>query len=107
LAEIHNHHTHIINTVLIVRFMGLDILTGSLLMSFLRVALCIAGMVWMICYFIPGMAKRFSLLRNVLTDSGAHPASYSVGTVVLSLGLKQLARAVDHSLPSHAKVKNE
>jgi hypothetical protein len=59
LAEIHNHQTHIINTVLIVRVMGLDILIGLLLMSFLRVTLCIEGMVWMIWDFIPGGGKRF------------------------------------------------
>jgi hypothetical protein len=29
---------------------------------------------------IPSMDKRFFLLSNVLSDHGAHPAYYSVGT---------------------------
>ena len=35
---------------------------------------------------IPLGGKDFYLLQNVLTVSGAHPASYSVGTGVLSQG---------------------
>jgi hypothetical protein len=31
-------------------------------------------------------SKRFSLLQDVQTGSGAHPASYGMGTGVLSLG---------------------
>jgi hypothetical protein len=35
---------------------------------------------------IPIGARHFSLLQNVLTSSGPHPASYSMGTGVLSQG---------------------
>jgi hypothetical protein len=34
----------------------------------------------------PARARRFSLLRNVQTSSGAHPASYSKVTGLLSRG---------------------
>jgi hypothetical protein len=46
-------------------------------------------------------AKDFSLLRSVQTDSGAHKASYLMGT-----GVKQPGHEADHSLLSSAKVKN-
>lgn len=46
--------------------------------------------------------KRFFLLQNVLSGFGSHPASYSIGTGVLSLG-----RLVDHSPPPIAKLKKE
>jgi len=38
-----------------------------------------------------------SLLQNVQTGCGAHPATYSLGAGVLSLGIKQ--REFVHSLP--------
>jgi hypothetical protein len=40
------------------------------------------------------------------TDSGAHPASYPVGTRVLSLGVKQPGHEADYSPPSNAEDKN-
>jgi hypothetical protein len=49
----------------------------------------------------------FCLLQNVQTNCGAHPASYSMLTTVLSQGVNQLGREVDHLLPSSADVKNE
>ena len=49
----------------------------------------------------------FSLLQNVQTSCGVHPASCSVVTRVLSLGVKQLGHDVKHSPPSSAKVRNE
>jgi hypothetical protein len=49
----------------------------------------------------------FSLLQNVQNGSGAHPASCSVGAVVISLGIKRLGREVDHLFPSSDEVKNE
>jgi len=48
----------------------------------------------------------FYFLQDVQTSSEAYPASYSVGTGILSVG--KMARCeVDHSSPSSAKVKNE
>jgi len=47
----------------------------------------------------------FSLLQNFQTVSGAHPASYSMGTGVFSRGVERLGREVDHSHPSSAGVK--
>jgi hypothetical protein len=52
-------------------------------------------------------AKDFCSLQNVWIDSGAHPASYSMGMEALSQGLKWPRHEVDHSSPSSAKVKNE
>ena len=52
------------------------------------------------------MARDFSLLINVHTGPGAHPAFYSVGTVVVSLSIKGLVLEVDHLLPYCAEVKN-
>jgi hypothetical protein len=41
-------------------------------------------------------AQLFSLLHNVQTDSGAHPASYIVDFGGFSLGLKRPGSNVDH-----------
>ena len=38
-----------------------------------------------------------SLLQDVRTGSGAHPASYSVGSLGCFLGLKRLGREANHS----------
>jgi hypothetical protein len=40
-------------------------------------------------------------------DSGAHPASYPMGTGGFSPGVKRPGREADHSLPSIAEVKND
>lgn len=42
----------------------------------------------------------------VQPDSGAHPASHSVGNRALYMGVKQLGCQTDHSPQSNAKVKN-
>jgi len=52
------------------------------------------------------VARDFSLLQNVHTCPGAHSASYSVGTVVVSLSIKGLVLEVDRLLPHCAEVKN-
>jgi hypothetical protein len=50
---------------------------------------------------IPGRgSNRFQI------GSGAHPASYHIGTGVLSQGLKRLEREADHSAPSSTETKN-
>jgi len=49
---------------------------------------------WMIQGSNPGWGKRFSLLQ---TDSGAQPASYSLCTGGLSLGVQQSVCETDHS----------
>jgi hypothetical protein len=49
---------------------------------------------------------KFSPHHRVQTGSGAHPASYPIGTRgSLSLGVKRPGREADHSLPSSAVVK--
>jgi hypothetical protein len=50
-------------------------------------------------------AGNFSLHRRVQNGSGAHPASYPVGTRALSLGVKRPGREADHSSASSAEVK--
>jgi hypothetical protein len=53
-------------------------------------------------------AKDFSSNLCVQTGSGAHPASYTMGTGVLSPGVKaRPGRDADHSPPSSAEVENE
>jgi len=51
-------------------------------------------------------AGNFSLHRRVQTGSGAHPASYLVGTRGSFPGVKRSEREADYSPPSSAKVKN-
>jgi hypothetical protein len=49
---------------------------------------------------------NFSLNHHVQNGSGAHSASYPVGTGALSLRVKRPGREADHSPPSSAEVKN-
>jgi hypothetical protein len=53
----------------------------------------------------PEGAGNFSLHHRVQNGSGAHPASYAVGTRGSSLMVKRPGREADHSLPSSSKVK--
>jgi hypothetical protein len=55
----------------------------------------------------PAEAKDFSCSLCVQTGSEAHPASCTMDTEVLSLGLKWLGRDADHSPLSSADVENE
>jgi hypothetical protein len=56
----------------------------------------------------PAGAKYFSSNLCVQTGSGAHPASCTKGTGVLSPGVKARPRRdADHSPPSSAEVENE
>jgi hypothetical protein len=48
---------------------------------------------------------NFSLHHRLQNGSGAHPASYPMGTRALSLGVKRPGRETDHSPPSSAEVK--
>jgi hypothetical protein len=41
----------------------------------------------------------------VQNGTGAHPASYPMGTGALSVGIKRPGREADHSPPSSAEVK--
>jgi hypothetical protein len=50
--------------------------------------------------------KSFSPKHCVYTGSGVHPASYPVGTGVLTSGEKQSGREANHSPPSSAMVEN-
>jgi hypothetical protein len=53
----------------------------------------------------PEGAGNFSLRHRVHTDSGAHPASYAVGTGGSFPGGNAAGREADHSPPSSAEVK--
>jgi hypothetical protein len=53
-----------------------------------------------------GAGNFFPFHHRVQTGSGVHPASYQMGTGVLSLGIKRPGREADHSSLSSAKVKN-
>jgi hypothetical protein len=56
----------------------------------------------------PAGAMDFSCSLCVQTSSGAHPASCTMGTGVLSPGVKaRPGRDADHSPPSSAEVENE
>jgi hypothetical protein len=50
-------------------------------------------------------AANFSLHHRVQNGSGAHPASYPVGTSGSFLVVKRPGREADHSLPSSDEVK--
>jgi hypothetical protein len=55
---------------------------------------------------IQARVRDVSLRRNVQTESGAHPASYSISTVVFFHGVMRLGREVNYSPTSGAEVKN-
>jgi len=55
---------------------------------------------------LPAGTRNFFLFLNVQTGPGAHPASFSTGTVFVSPGVKQPGREVDHTSPISEKVKN-
>jgi hypothetical protein len=48
--------------------------------------------------------QEFSLLHSVQTGSGAHSASYPMGTSGCYLGEKRLEREADHSPPTSAEI---
>jgi hypothetical protein len=54
----------------------------------------------------PTGAGNSSLYHRIQNGSGAHPASYTMVTGVLSPGVKWPWREADHSPPSSAEVKN-
>jgi hypothetical protein len=55
----------------------------------------------------PAGAGNFSLHHRVQNGSGAHPASYPLGTTMgFYTGLKRPGREADHSPVSDAEVKN-
>jgi hypothetical protein len=56
---------------------------------------------------IPVRARDFPLPQNVQTGPGAHSASYSVDTRLLSRWVNRPGRKLGHSRPSSAEVKNE
>ena len=55
---------------------------------------------------IPVQARDFTLVQNVYTSCGALPASYSVGTVVLSRCTAVKGVTLTIQPPVSAKVKN-
>jgi hypothetical protein len=54
----------------------------------------------------PAEARNVSLLHKVETGSGAHPASYAIGTGGCFPGVKRQQREADYSPLSIAEVKN-
>jgi hypothetical protein len=52
-------------------------------------------------------AGKFSLHHRVRNSSGAHPATYPIGTRFFFPGGKRPERETDHSPPSSAEVKNQ
>jgi hypothetical protein len=54
---------------------------------------------------LPVGTGNFSLHHRVQNGSGAHPASYTMGTGAISLRVKRPGREADHSPPSSAEVK--
>jgi hypothetical protein len=54
----------------------------------------------------PTGSGNFSFRHRIQTDSGAHPASYPVGTGCSFPEVKRPGCEVDHSPPSSAEVKN-
>jgi len=57
---------------------------------------------------LPIGARNLSLIRNFQTQSGAHPAFYSMGTGgVLFPGVKRLGRETDFSPPPSAGILNK
>jgi hypothetical protein len=61
---------------------------------------------WTDGFLFPAGARDFSLFHNVQTGSGAHPASYPVGTRgPLSPGVKRLGREAGHSPPSSDEIE--
>jgi hypothetical protein len=50
--------------------------------------------------------KVLSLFQVIQTGSGAHPASYPMGTGGSFLEVKRLEHEADHSPPASAEVKN-
>jgi hypothetical protein len=53
----------------------------------------------------PAGAGNFSLHHGVQNGSGAHPASYPMGTRGSFPGVKRLGCEADHSPPSSAEVR--
>jgi hypothetical protein len=51
--------------------------------------------------------RDWSLLKNACIGSGAYRSSFSMGTMVLFWGVKQLRSEVNHPSRSGVKVKNE
>jgi hypothetical protein len=56
--------------------------------------------------FPAGPSDSFFILHDIQTFPGAHPASYSMCTGVLSPEIKRQEREADHSLPSGTEVKD-
>jgi hypothetical protein len=54
---------------------------------------------------MPAEAGNFSLHHRFQTGSGAHSASYPMGTGALSLGVKRPGSEADHSPPPSAEGK--
>jgi hypothetical protein len=56
--------------------------------------------------FEPGQGQDLTPLHIIQTDSGAHPASYTVCTGGSFPGIKWPKYEAEHSLPTSAEVKN-
>ena len=77
-------------------FLGLQSMTGTTMLQEERSGVS-----------LPAVARNLSFLQNIVTGSGAHPASCSTSTTVLCQGVKRLEREVAHSPTPSAEVKIE
>jgi hypothetical protein len=68
-------------------------------------ATCPAHIVYLDLIIVPAGTGNFSLRHHVQTGSGAHPASYPVGTGGCFPGANRPVHEADHSPPSSAEVK--
>jgi hypothetical protein len=59
---------------------------------------------WTAGVAFPAGARNYSHLHSVQTGSGAHPASYSIGTKAISPQVKRPRHEEDHSPPSSIEV---
>ena len=64
-------------------------------------------LVWQFGVQILPAARHYSVFFNVQTDWGSHPTPYSMGTTVLSRGVKRPRREIDHSPASTADATND
>ena len=62
---------------------------------------------WPVRHSNPGKGKSFSVLQILQISSGAYPATYKMGTMDISCGVRGPERKAGQSAPSSAEVKNE
>lgn len=56
---------------------------------------------------VPAEVRDFSVLQIVRTGCRSHSASFIMGTLAVSLGVKRLEPDIDHQPLSNTEVKND